>query len=82
MLKEAADFTSDEKDLETYCLLKIAKTNKLQLNLTEDKIVDFVTYGISDENIRRTVCAARYKNIASLKKCLSIFNAPYKKTKD
>ena len=81
LFKEASDFTSAGQDLETYCLMKISKIKKLQLNISEEKLVDLVAYGIADENIRRTVQAARYKDITNLKRCLSVFNVTPKDSK-
>ena len=61
--------------------MKISKIKKLQLDISEEKLVDLVAYGIADENIRRNVQAGRYKDIPNLKRCLTVFNVTSKDLK-
>lgn len=74
LLKEAANYVSQPgQDLSAYCLLELGKLHRLKLNISELQQVDFVAQGISDENKRATVLAARCKTIVELNDCLSIF---------
>lgn len=79
LLEEAATYkSSHNQDLQAYCLLKIGKLNKIKLEVSEEKLVDFVAHGIHDESIRPTVLALRFKTLHDLNLCLSTFDRPRK----
>lgn len=61
------------QDLQKYCFTKLGKINRLQLDLSEGKLVDLIARGIHDETVRTIVLAARCKTVADLNKCLSVF---------
>jgi hypothetical protein len=83
LLAEAVAYKSiPGQDLQTYCFMKVGKLSRLQLDLSEDKLVSFVVHGIHDESIRTTVLAARYRTISDLNRCLSIFAAQNSKIKE
>lgn len=83
LLKEAVLYTSTPgQDLKTYCFLKVGKSNRLKLDLSEDKLVDFVAEGIHDDRIRATILASRCKSLADLNNLLGIFDTSDSKTKD
>ena len=83
MLKEAASYESiPGQDLQTYFFKKVGKLNKLKLELSEDKLVDFVARGLHDERIRTTVLSTRCKTLNELNNCLAIFREPDTKAKE
>lgn len=54
----AAQFKSTPgDDLQTYCFAKLGKIIRLKLDISEDKLVDFIAYGIHDASIRTTILA-------------------------
>ncbi|XP_043270309.1 uncharacterized protein [Venturia canescens] len=74
LLEEAVLYKSKPGlDLQMYCFKKIGKMNKLKLELTEDKLVDFVAHGICDDRIRTMILASRYKTLYELNNCLSVY---------
>ena len=83
LFHEAANYISSPgQDLQTYCFIKLGKINKLKLGLTEENLVDFVTHGIHDQNIRVTLQTARCKSLTEFNKCLSIFVAENSRVKE
>ncbi|XP_043473704.1 uncharacterized protein LOC122505898 [Leptopilina heterotoma] len=68
----ASHKTSSGQDLQTYCFEKVKRINKLKVDIPENKVVELVTFGIVDENIRMNVMASRNKTIAELNQCLSM----------
>ena len=52
------------------------KLNKPKLDLSENKLVDFVARGLLDERIQTTVLATRCKTLNGLNNCLAIFREP------
>lgn len=80
LLVDAANYKSElGQDLQAYCFIKLGKLNKMKLEIPEDKLVDFVAYGIRDEQVRTTVLAARLKTLDELNSCLSTFDESGKK---
>lgn len=74
-LREATNYThEDGQDLETYCVRKLGKIQKLKLNFTEEQKVGFVLDGIRDEQIKKTVLASKCQSIADLKKIFTVFD--------
>lgn len=83
LFQEAANYMSSPgQDLQTYCFIKLGKINKLKLELAEKELVDFVAYGIHDQNIRVILQTARCKRLTKFNKCLSIFSAVTTKVKE
>lgn len=63
------------QDLAEYCFLKLQKINQLKMPIQEDQKVDFIIYGIHDENIRTALLTAKLTSIADLNQMLSIFRS-------
>lgn len=74
LIEDAVLFKSTtDTDLQTYCFTKMGKINKLKIDITEDKIVDWIAHGIHDDSIKTIVLAARCKTVSELNNRLSIF---------
>lgn len=54
----------------SYCFEKIKRINRLNLEIPEQKIVEFVIYGIQDEQLRTSLMTSKINSIAELSQCL------------
>lgn len=61
------------QDLNEYCFLKLAKLNKLNLNLTQEQIVDCILEGIRDPQMKITIRAGRCSTFVELSEYVSNF---------
>ena len=70
------------QSLSLYCFEKFKKINRLNLDIPEDKIVEFVVHGIHDEQLRTTLLMSKKRSLAELSQCLGSINVDkFKDTK-
>lgn len=70
---EAAMYRNTEgQDLVSYCVKKLGLLDRLETTFSQKQMVEFVVEGIRDEQLKKTILAARYKNVHELKKYFSI----------
>lgn len=71
---EAATYQANQgQDLNDYCFHKLAKINKLKLQLSQEQIVDCVIEGIKDKQTNLTIKAARCSTFAELSEYVTNF---------
>ena len=70
------------QSLSLYCFEKFKKINRLNLDIPEDKVVEFVVHGIHDEQLRTTLLMSKKRSLAKLSQCLGSINVDkFKDTK-
>ncbi|XP_011309038.1 uncharacterized protein [Fopius arisanus] len=75
-LEEMVQFTSDSSgmSIKAYYYEKVNRINRLNFEVSEEKIFDLVVHGISDADVRMKTCIyCREKSLAELDKFFDIF---------
>jgi hypothetical protein len=77
LFRDAATYEAEfGQKLNEYCFRKLAKLNKLQLNLSEEQIVDCIIAGIPDKQIQLALRAAHCPTFVELTKYAANFPSP------